>query len=119
LVVEIASVDELDEGKAKIVRVANRELGLIRWRGDLYALRNVCPHMGAALCTGIVGPLLTSDDPFVPMNADYDNPVLTCPWHGWTFFLKSGRSVIDPERYRVRCYPTSVRDGQVLVDLGG
>jgi 3-phenylpropionate/trans-cinnamate dioxygenase ferredoxin subunit len=34
--------------------------------------------------------------------------ILRCPWHGWEFDLRDGRSVVDPERTRVRSYPVEV-----------
>ena len=30
--------------------------------------------------------------------------IIRCPWHGWEFDVRTGRSWFDPERTRVRSY---------------
>jgi 3-phenylpropionate/trans-cinnamate dioxygenase ferredoxin subunit len=39
--------------------------------------------------------------------------MVRCPWHGWEFDLRTGRSWFDPERTRVRSYPVTVHRGVV------
>ncbi|MCH2203684.1 MAG: nitrite reductase (NAD(P)H) small subunit, partial [Fuerstiella sp.] len=46
-----------------------------------------------------------------------DGEILRCPWHGWQFDLSTGRSLVDPERTRVRSYPVRVEQDRVLVAL--
>ncbi len=46
-----------------------------------------------------------------------DDSVLRCPWHGWEFDIRTGRSLFDPERMRVTTYPTLVEDGQLFIAL--
>ena len=43
---------------------------------------------------------------------------LSCPWHGWEYDVRTGRSLCEPEKVRVRTYPARVEDGRVLVELG-
>jgi 3-phenylpropionate/trans-cinnamate dioxygenase ferredoxin subunit len=47
-----------------------------------------------------------------------DQQLLRCPWHGWQFELRSGRSITD-ERTGVPSYPVEVVDGEIhiLVDV--
>ena len=100
------------------VRVAGRELVLVRWRERVYALRNVCPHesqsfaggvaRGRYCATGLPGQLLV----------DEARPVLVCPWHTWAYELESGRCTTD-DRFRVRSYPVEVLEGRVFVEVGG
>ena len=43
-----------------------------------------------------------------------DGEIIRCPWHGWEFDVRTGRSWFDPERTRVRSYRTGVRSGAEL-----
>jgi nitrite reductase/ring-hydroxylating ferredoxin subunit len=116
--VDLAALDELVEGRPHVVQAGGRELGLVRWRDAVYAIRNVCPHMGARLCAGTVTAQLLSDGPRAPVAVDAGRPVISCPWHGWTYEIATGGSLVDPARFRVRSYPVAIVDGRVLVDLG-
>ena len=40
--------------------------------------------------------------------------ILTCPWHGWEFHVRTGQSWCDPRRLRVRAYEVSVEEGSVV-----
>jgi 3-phenylpropionate/trans-cinnamate dioxygenase ferredoxin subunit len=116
--VEVGNVDDFSHARPRIVQAGGRELGIIRWHDTFFAVRNVCPHMGARICLGTVTARTFADGPLSPVAADQDRPVVTCPWHGWTFEIGSGRSVADPFRFRVRSYAVIVVDGRVLVDVG-
>jgi 3-phenylpropionate/trans-cinnamate dioxygenase ferredoxin subunit len=115
--VDVGGLDEFEEGRPKVVRVAGRELGIVRWRNLVYAVRNICPHMGAQLGVGTVAGLRESDGPMSQLTIDVDRPVISCPWHGWTFELATGLSVFDPGRFRVKSYPVTVVRRRVLVDI--
>jgi nitrite reductase/ring-hydroxylating ferredoxin subunit len=116
--IDVGAVEEFHEGRPKVVDAGGRELGVIRWRDSFYAVRNVCAHMGARLCLGTVTARMISDGPMSPIGADEAHPVITCPWHGWTFDIATGGSVFDPRRYRVKSYPAMVKEGRVLVETG-
>lgn len=98
----VAEVGEIPPGGRKIVTIERREIGIFNVDGEYFALRNRCPHQGAALCEGPLLPTLASDRPgdcrLGPVR------LLQCPWHGWEFDLRSGRSWCDPSRVRVRSY---------------
>jgi nitrite reductase/ring-hydroxylating ferredoxin subunit len=45
--------------------------------------------------------------------------ILRCPWHNFAFDVTTGRSLLEPERYRVATYRVTIEDGYiVLPDLG-
>jgi len=46
-----------------------------RWKGDLFAIQNSCPHAGASLSDGSI-------------NAEGE---IVCPQHGYRFSLPTGR----------------------------
>jgi len=43
--------------------------------------------------------------------------VVSCPWHGWTFSLKTGISPIDAD-LRVACHRVRVEKGEIVVEIG-
>ena len=97
--IRVAHESECPPGSA-LERVAGeRIVALFNVAGQFYALDGVCPHQGGPLGKGeLVGC------------------ILTCPWHGWQFDVRSGqhqlsRSVVQP-RFEVR-----VENGEVLVNL--
>jgi nitrite reductase/ring-hydroxylating ferredoxin subunit len=96
----IARVEDIPEGKGKVVQVGQRQILLLNIDGDFHALDSFCAHHGAPLVKGEVveGQLL-------------------CPWHGITFDVASGTCPAAPEE-RVQTYPVEVRAGQVWVAMG-
>jgi nitrite reductase/ring-hydroxylating ferredoxin subunit len=109
----VASADEIPAGGRKIVSVAGRSIGIFNLDGDYFALRNRCPHQGGALCEGTLWGSLRAD---VPGVFDYEpsREILTCPWHGWEFHVRTGQSWCDPRRLRVRRFDVTVEDGKTL-----
>jgi 3-phenylpropionate/trans-cinnamate dioxygenase ferredoxin subunit len=76
--------------------------------GEYFAILNRCPHQAAPLAEGHVWPgLLTAEVPGEYVNRQ-DVPIISCIWHGWEFDLRTGHSVCDPHRLRVRSYDVSV-----------
>jgi nitrite reductase/ring-hydroxylating ferredoxin subunit len=108
--VVVARAEEIAPGERKIVEIGGRSIGVFNVGGDFYALRNRCPHQGGPLCAGMQFGALRSHR---PGEYDYSGPgeIIRCPWHGWEFEIKTGRSWFDPDRQRVRSYPATLRDG--------
>lgn len=113
----VCSAAELAPGSRKIISVAGRSIGVFNVDGELYALRNLCPHRSAPLCLGtLTGTMLPSN----PGEFEYglDGLMLRCPWHAWEFDIRTGESYLDPVHYRVKSYRTEVEDGTVFVHVG-
>ena len=92
-------------------RLLNDDIVLIRDNGRVYALANRCPHRGVPLAGG---------------RCEFPG-TWSCPYHGWTFDLASGRlkAVLTdgPEspvcgRASVKTYPVEERIGLVWVYVG-
>ncbi len=107
----VARVSELPPGERKIVEVEGRSIGVFNVHGDYYALRNICPHQGAPLCLGDVMGTAAPSRPGEYL-WEREGEILRCPWHGWEFDLKTGRSIFNPHKMRVRSYEVSVDGGQ-------
>jgi nitrite reductase/ring-hydroxylating ferredoxin subunit len=115
--VDVGSLELYPEGRSVIVRAEGREIGIVRWQDRFYALRNVCPHQSGPLCAGLVHPrLLGADEPGL-LRLDESRPVIECPWHGWEFDLRTGRS-LSADGERVKTYPVEVEAGRLLVGFG-
>jgi len=93
----VAAVDDLGDGRLKVVEVGHRQLCLARV-GDQYgAIDNHCPHQGGPLSEGSI-----------------ENGWLRCPWHGYDYDPLTGR---PPEGFSdaPECFPTEVRADGVYV----
>ena len=112
----VAQLEDLQDSKPIVFTVAGRSLGLIRSKDEVFAVRNVCPHKRAPICRGQVrGTMLPSDpNTFV---FGLEGQVLQCPWHGWEFDLKTGRTICDAEDKKLTFYSVVVKDGAVYVDI--
>jgi 3-phenylpropionate/trans-cinnamate dioxygenase ferredoxin subunit len=107
----VGTVDEIPPGTRKLVEVGGRAIGIFNVDGEFFAVRDRCPHQGASLCRGeLYAPL----DSVGPGNYAHTGSqlILRCPWHGWEFDLRSGRSWCDPARTRVRRYEVHVDSSQ-------
>jgi 3-phenylpropionate/trans-cinnamate dioxygenase ferredoxin subunit len=111
----VATVDEIPPGGRKVVTVDDREIVVFNLGGEFVGLLNRCPHQGGKLCDGVVTAHITSDE---PGTIRYDRPgeIIRCPWHGWFFDLRTGRSWGEPERIKTRHYDAAVADGSALVE---
>jgi nitrite reductase/ring-hydroxylating ferredoxin subunit len=65
---------DLPEGQRAVVEASGRPILIIHWKGEIYAVDNECPHMGASLEGGKV----TEDG------------ALVCPRHHSAFDLRTG-----------------------------
>ena len=103
----VARVDEVPEGERLIVEVGGRSIGVFNIDGEFFALRNRCPHLGGPLCEGEILGLVHSSEPG-DVRFDASRKLLTCPWHGWEFDIKTGQSYFNP-RLRARRYDVEVQ----------
>ena len=112
----VATLDQLDEAKPKLVAVAGRSIGVIRSNGNIYAVRNLCPHKRAPVCQGTVKGTMLPSDPNTFMFG-LEDQVLQCPWHGWEFDLNTGRTLCGHANKKLTFYPVIVKDDAVYIDL--
>ena len=113
----IARVDEFPPGTRRIVDIDGRSIGVFNVDGTFYALRNSCPHQGAALCSGTVLGSVSSPGPG-EYHYDAEHKLLTCPWHNWEFDMATGQSWFDPNKTRVRPYEVLIESGKSIREGG-
>jgi len=111
----VAKVDELDIGKSKLVKVAGRDIALFNVKGEFFAIANRCPHEGADLCRGQLVGLAESDEPG-KYRMTRHGELVRCPWHGWEFDIRTGKSWCDPARTRVKSFDVTVANGGTLAE---
>jgi nitrite reductase/ring-hydroxylating ferredoxin subunit len=114
---DVGALDDFEERRPAVVEVDGREIGILRWNDDVFAVRNICPHMLAPVCRGTALAFITSDERG-KLEVDATRPVIVCPWHGWEFDAATGRAVCQGVDYKVRTYPTEVEEGRVKVMAG-
>ena len=115
--VVVCSEEELERGSMRPAPVTGRPIVVIRsMSGELYALADRCPHQGARLSLGYLGGAPAPG--FAAPCVTRDGEIVRCPWHNYSFDAVTGRSLHQPERYRVKTYPVWVEDGDVVVETG-
>jgi len=97
--VEVATSAEIPEGSSKVVRVEGKTIALWRANSQVYAMSNSCLHRGGPLAEG-----------------ELDGYEVVCPWHGWTYDVRSGSFTVIPT-LKLKTYPARVEGDRVLVDL--
>lgn len=97
--VRIAADDEVPAGQGRTVEAAGKTLALFNVDGAYYAIDNTCSHRGGPLGEG-----------------DLEDRVVTCPWHAWQWDVTTGANVNNPA-VKVACFPVTVENGAIFIDL--
>jgi nitrite reductase (NADH) small subunit len=95
----VARADEVEPGSVVAVEAGETTLALARVGDAFYATQGHCIHLRGPLGEGRV-----------------EGHVLTCPWHGWQYDVRTGENEFD----RAICLETFdvvVEDGDVKVAL--
>ncbi len=104
---EVAAVGEIPPGGRKLVSVDGREIALFNANGEFFAILNRCPHQGGSLYAGRLTGLVRSGEPGC-YTYTRDGEIIRCPWHGWEFDLRTGKSWAEPSRIRTKVYDVAV-----------
>jgi nitrite reductase/ring-hydroxylating ferredoxin subunit len=111
----VATVDEIPPGQRRLVSVNGRDIGIFNVDGEYFAVSNRCPHEGASLCKGRVVGLVEASEPGA-YQFSRRGEIIRCPWHGWEFDLRTGKSWCEPDRTKLRSYDLKVESGGALVE---
>ena len=114
--VDIGSVQDFPDGRVSFVAVGRSAIGIVRWRGRIYAISAICAHQGGPLCRGVLGGRLTGPKPG-DMALDETAPVIACPWHGWEFDVETGQAIGDSS-LRIRTFPATIAGARVFIEAG-
>lgn len=97
--VEVAKVSDVKPGHGKVVKANGKELALFNVDGKFHATENTCVHRGGPLGEGSL-----------------DGNVVTCPWHGWKYDVKTGVSPVNSSA-KVQPFKVKVEGEKILVDI--
>lgn len=96
---DVADAEELSLRRMKRVVVDDGDIALFSDGGRIFAVQNDCPHQHFSMLH----------------EGELTDCRITCPMHGWTFDLQTGRATNGSGR--LKCYAVKVADGRVW--LGG
>jgi nitrite reductase (NADH) small subunit len=113
----VCKYDDLKQLGKKSVSIDRKAIVVVRSEsGEVYALRDVCPHKGPCLSAGMLDKGCTGQD-VGEYIFEKEQEVLRCPWHSWEFDIKTGRSLFDPEKVAVKTYEVTIEDEMVFVEV--
>jgi len=97
--VRVAAASDVPPGTARELMADDQVVALFNVDGEFYALDGVCPHAGGPLGEGTLR-----------------GTVVTCPWHGWQFDVKTGENCLNRRMLHKR-FPVKVEGPDVFVEF--
>lgn len=97
--IKVANKSDLNPGENKVVNANGTDVALFNVEGEFFAISNTCLHRGGPLGEGFL-----------------EGDVVSCPWHGWRFNVKTGQNVVMPNA-KVACYKVKIEMNEVMVAL--
>lgn len=94
----VARTAELLPGQWRTVDVDGTQIVVLNFRGEYYAIEDVCTHDGGQLTGGHV-----------------DGDQIVCPRHGARFCIRTGDALTAPAYEPTAKFPVRVQDGEVQV----
>jgi nitrite reductase (NADH) small subunit len=95
----VAKATDIAPGQIREIQLDGTTIALANVAGQFHAINNTCLHRGGPLGQGSL-----------------QGKVVTCPWHGWSFDVTSGK-VSPSQTAGVACYPVELRGEDVYVDV--
>ena len=93
--VSVGKTEDVMSGSGFVAEVNGQSVAVFNVEGSYYAIDNTCLHRGGPLGEG-----------------ELEGEVVTCPWHGWEYNVKTGACINNPPAC-VKTYPVQV-EGSVL-----
>lgn len=89
---------DLPEGEMRKAQAGKWPVVLTRCDGEIYAIAEVCTHLGGPLAEG-----------------ELHDCSVKCPWHGSVFSFKDGHVIDGPATIPIPSFETRIRNGQIEV----
>ena len=99
--VTVGRVEDVPPGSVKRVRAGDVDLALAHVDGGWFATQGHCLHLQGPLGHG-----------------ELREHVLSCPWHGWQFDVRTGLNEFD-HALQLETYRVQVEGDDVRVELPG
>jgi nitrite reductase (NADH) small subunit len=97
--VKVAALSDLPPGSAKAVETGGKAIALYNVDGNVFATTGTCPHRGGPLGEG-----------------DLASEVITCPWHGFQYDVKTGACLTNPALSLAR-HAVRLEGDSILVEI--
>jgi nitrite reductase/ring-hydroxylating ferredoxin subunit len=98
--VRVASASEIAVGSAATAEVGGVAIALYHRPEGWFAIEHTCTHRGGPLAEG-----------------DVEGFVVTCPWHGGQFDIRTGDVLGPPPTRSVRAFPVVVDGEDVSLEV--
>lgn len=98
--VRAALLADVEPGRPRLVELGGTRVVLARVGDAVYACADECVHQGGPLSEGRLS-----------------GPRLACPWHGWTYDVRTGQCVFPQRGGSVPSYPVRIDGGEIWIDL--
>ena len=96
----VAATSELNDTGQLHVQLEDREVLLVVFEGEYFAIDYYCSHEAFTLEGGLVA-----------------DGCIVCPYHGAEFALKDGKVLASPAWEDIRTYPVKVEDGTIAINI--
>jgi len=97
--VKVATTAQIPDDHGLRVVAGDREIALFRVDGRIYAISNVCRHLGGPLADGWL-----------------EGRKVACPWHNWTYDVTTGACTLAPNA-SLTTFPVTVDGDDVFVEV--
>jgi nitrite reductase (NADH) small subunit len=97
--VRVTGAADVLPGSGVVAEVKGQSVAVFNVDGTYYAIDNTCVHRGGPLGEG-----------------ELEGDTVTCPWHGWQYDVKSGKSINNPAAC-VKSYQVKVEGSDVKILL--
>ena len=94
----VARAEDVPPGEARVVKAGEREFALYNLDGEFHATQGHCLHLKGPLGHGKL-----------------EGCVISCPWHGWQYDVRTGHLLSGPASADVPTYPVRVEADIVYV----
>src|ERR1700756_624253 len=98
--IEVAKTGDLEPGQGMCVEVEGKRIALFNVGGIYHAIDDTCTHVGGPLSEG-----------------EIEEHVVTCPWHGAQFDVKTGEVLGPPARKPLRAYKVQVEGDSIKIEV--
>jgi len=96
---KVANTVDIEPGSGIVAEVNGKEIAVFNVDGSFFAIDNTCVHRGGPLGEG-----------------DLEGEVVTCPWHGWEYNVKTGVCTKNPSA-NLACFQVTVEGNEVKVQM--
>jgi nitrite reductase (NADH) small subunit/3-phenylpropionate/trans-cinnamate dioxygenase ferredoxin subunit len=93
-----ANVQDIAPGSMHQLDLNGEQVVLANVDGSICAFSGVCTHRGGPLAEG-----------------ELDGDIVTCPWHGGQFNVRTGEVVSMPPTENIRIFPVQIEGAEVKV----